>query len=145
MSNERLPVLNGFAKAVVHCGPLGAGMVTKLAKNMVTYASWSVVREAAMLAAAGGVAFERFIEVLDQGADVGTDPLVWLRIKQAGATLPENVLAPFERIAEKDLSAIQELALELAADIPITTVVRPQIRDIFHGPYPESPPNAGRR
>ena len=131
-----MPVLNGFAKAVVHCGPLGAGMVAKLAKNAVTYSSWAIVREAALLAAAGGVSLERFLEVLDHGADIGTDPLVWLRIKQAGAQVPENVLAPFERIAEKDLSAIEELARELAADIWITTVVRPQIGDIYHGPYP---------
>ena len=130
-----LPVLNGFAKAVVHCGPLGAGMVAKLAKNVVTYSSWAVAREAALLAIAGGVSLERFLEVLDQGADFGTDPLVWLRIKQAGAQLPGNVLAPFERIAEKDLSAIQELARELAADLPITAVVRPQIGDIYYGPY----------
>jgi 3-hydroxyisobutyrate dehydrogenase-like beta-hydroxyacid dehydrogenase len=129
-----MPVLNGFAKAVVHCGPLGAGMVAKLAKNIVTYSSWAVAREAAMLASAGGVSLERFLEVLDQGADFGTDPLVWLRIKQAGARVPDNVLAPFERIAEKDLAAIQELASELAADIPITAVVRPQIGDIYHGP-----------
>jgi 3-hydroxyisobutyrate dehydrogenase-like beta-hydroxyacid dehydrogenase len=131
-----MPVLNGFAKAVVHCGPLGAGMVAKLAKNAVTYSSWAIVREAALLAAAGGVSLERFLEVLDHCADIGTDPLVWLRIKQAGAQVPENVLAPFERIAEKDLSAIEELARELAADISITTVVRPQIGDIYHGPYP---------
>ncbi|MGA7053915.1 MAG: NAD(P)-binding domain-containing protein, partial [Mycobacterium sp.] len=128
-----MPVLNGFAKAVVHCGPLGAGMVAKLAKNVVTYSSWGVLREAALLAIAGGVSLERFLEVLDQGADFGTDPLVWLRIKQAGAQVPDDVLAPFERIAEKDLSAIQELASELAAGIPITTVVRPQIGDIYHG------------
>ena len=32
-----------------------------------------------------------------------------VRIKQAGAAVPEDVLAPFERIAEKDLSAIKEL------------------------------------
>ena len=98
-----MPVLNGFAKAVVHCGPLGAGMVAKLAKNVVTYSSWAVAREAALLAIAGGVSLERFLEVLDQGADFGTDPLVWLRIKQAGAQVPDNVLAPFERIAEKVL------------------------------------------
>ena len=61
---------------------------------------------------------DRFIEVIEQGADAGTDPLVWQRIKQAGAAVPEDVLAPFERIAEKDLSAINELADELAATCP---------------------------
>ena len=35
--------------------------------------------------------------------------------------MPEDVLAPFERIAEKDLSAINELADELAATCPSPT------------------------
>lgn len=139
-----MPVLKGFAKAVVHCGPLGTGMVAKLAKNVVTYSSWAVVREAALLASAGGVALERFIEVLDQGADFGTDPLVWLRIKQAGAKMPEDALAPYEHIAEKDLGAIQELARDLGAYIPIATVITPQIGNIYYGPYPDSDPDAGR-
>ncbi len=47
--------------------------------------------------------------------------------------MPEDVLAPFERIAEKDLSAINELADELAADIPITNVISPLISDVYHG------------
>ena len=128
-----MPVLNGFAKAVIHCGPLGAGMVAKLAKNVYTYSSWAVAREAASLAMAGGVALERFMEVVELGADVGTDPLVWLRIKLAGATVPDDVLEPFERVAEKDLSAIRELAGELAADVPITYVTGPQISDIYRG------------
>jgi 3-hydroxyisobutyrate dehydrogenase-like beta-hydroxyacid dehydrogenase len=128
-----MPVLNGFAKAVIHCGPLGAGMVAKLSQRMS-----SPIR---MGRHSGGrptrdrrrVALDRFIEVIEQGADAGTDPLVWMRIKQAGAAVPEDVLAPFERLAEKDLSAIDELAGELAADIPITNVIRPQISDVYRG------------
>jgi 3-hydroxyisobutyrate dehydrogenase-like beta-hydroxyacid dehydrogenase len=130
-----MPVLNGFAKAVVHCGPVGAGMVAKLAKNVVTYSSWAVAREAASLAIAGGVTLERFIEVVEQRTDIATDPLVWLRIKQAGATVPEEVLAPYERVAGKDLSAIQELAAELAADIPITNVIQHQISEIYRNRF----------
>jgi hypothetical protein len=42
-------------------------------------------------------------------------------------------LAPFERVAEKDLAAIRELAGELAADVPITNVIGPQICDIYRG------------
>ena len=132
-----MPVLNGFAKAVVHCGPLGAGMVAKLAKNVVTYSSWAVAREAASLAVVGGVPLDRFIEVLEQGTDIGTDPLVWLRIKQSGAALPDDVLARFEHVADKDLSAIQELACGFATDVPIANVIRPQISDVYRGHFAE--------
>ncbi|MGO9225544.1 NAD(P)-dependent oxidoreductase [Mycobacterium sp.] len=131
--NRATPVLNGFAKAVIHCGPAGAGMVAKLAKNVVVYGSWAVAREAAGLAIAGGVSLERFIEVVDQGGDVGTDPFVWLRIKQTGADMPEDVLTRFEHVAQKDLDAAQELAGELAAHLPISRLIQPQIGDVYHG------------
>jgi 3-hydroxyisobutyrate dehydrogenase-like beta-hydroxyacid dehydrogenase len=137
-----MPVLNGFAKAVVHCGPLGAGMVAKLAKNIVTYGSWAVIQEAASLAIAGGVPLERFIDILDQGNDLGTDPLVWLRIKQAGATLPDDVRTQYEKVAEKDLSAIHELAGDLATDLPVTGVIVPQISDIYRGRFSKPVPSA---
>jgi 3-hydroxyisobutyrate dehydrogenase-like beta-hydroxyacid dehydrogenase len=137
-----MPVLNGFAKAVVHCGPLGAGMVAKLAKNIVTYGSWAVIQEAASLAIAGGVPLERFIDILDQGNDLGTDPLVWLRIKQAGATLPDDVRTQYEKVAEKDLSAIHELAGDLATDLPVTGVIVPQISDVYRGRFSKPVPNA---
>jgi len=32
------PVIKGWAKNMIHCGPIGAGMATKLARNIVTYA-----------------------------------------------------------------------------------------------------------
>ena len=130
-----MPVLNGFAKTVVHCGPSGAGMVAKLAKNVVTYSSWAVAREAASLAIAGGVALERFIEVVEQRTGTATDPLVWLRIKQAGAIIPEELLAQYEQVADKDLSAIQELAAELAADMPITNVIQHQVDEIYRNRF----------
>ncbi|MET0698890.1 MAG: NAD(P)-binding domain-containing protein, partial [Mycobacterium sp.] len=42
-----MPVLDDFAKRVVHCGPLGAGMATKIARNVITYGTWRAVQEAA--------------------------------------------------------------------------------------------------
>ena len=38
------PVLDGFADKVVHCGPQGTGMVTKLARNMFSYSVWAAAR-----------------------------------------------------------------------------------------------------
>ena len=42
-----MPVLEDFARAVIHCGPLGAGMTAKIARNLITYGVWAVVDEAA--------------------------------------------------------------------------------------------------
>jgi 3-hydroxyisobutyrate dehydrogenase-like beta-hydroxyacid dehydrogenase len=68
------PVLEDFAKLVVHCGGVGTGMVTKLARNALTYSVWAAVREAASIADAGGVPLNRLLEVL-QTTDGGTSPL----------------------------------------------------------------------
>ena len=60
-----MPVLSDFAKHVVHCGPLGSGMATKIARNVVTYASWRAVFEATRLAELSGVSPDKLAEVID--------------------------------------------------------------------------------
>ena len=64
-THSLLPVLEAFSKAVVHCGPLGAGMTTKLARNAITYSMWAAVREATALADAGGVAPSTLLRVIE--------------------------------------------------------------------------------
>ena len=50
-----MPVLTDFARSVLHCGPIGAGMTVKIARNVISYCSWAVVDEAVNLAVAAGV------------------------------------------------------------------------------------------
>ena len=106
------PVLEDFSKLVIHCGPLGAGMATKLARNAVTYSMWAAVREAASLAAAAGVEPQRLLQVLEN-ADESTSPLLHLRLLAAAYKIPEEKVAWSEGLADKDLAAAQELAGEL--------------------------------
>ncbi|MYQ35191.1 NAD(P)-binding domain-containing protein, partial [Streptomyces sp. SID4956] len=74
-----LPVLDDWAKKVVHCGPPGAGMATKIARNVVTYGSWRTVAEAAALARTAGVAPSRLAEVIDSADPEGRTLLQLLR------------------------------------------------------------------
>ena len=55
-----MPVLHRAARSVIHCGELGAGVITKRARDAAHYGRRSAVAEAAVIAAAGGVAPERF-------------------------------------------------------------------------------------
>lgn len=77
------PVLEDWAMKVVHCGPLGAGMATKIARNVVTYGSWRTVTEAEALLRAAGVDPARLAEVLDSADPEGRTLLTLLRAKDA--------------------------------------------------------------
>ncbi|GAA0431176.1 NAD(P)-binding domain-containing protein [Leifsonia naganoensis] len=135
-----LPVLDAFAKSVVHCGPLGAGMVAKLARNSLTYSIWAAVREATSIAAAGGVTRETLLEVLEQ-QDAGTEPYTLLRSQVAGNVVPDDYAAQVNVLAEKDLSAAQEFAGSVGIPLPIVDVVRPRMSAVYRGDvetrYPE--------
>jgi 3-hydroxyisobutyrate dehydrogenase-like beta-hydroxyacid dehydrogenase len=127
-----MPVLEAFSKAVVHCGPLGAGMTTKLARNAITYAMWAAVREATSLAAAGGVTPATLLHVLEK-ADDTVSPLLHLQLKAVDYTIAEEQQAWAAGLADKDLAAAQELAGELGLELPIVEQVRPRMTDVYAG------------
>jgi 3-hydroxyisobutyrate dehydrogenase-like beta-hydroxyacid dehydrogenase/alkylhydroperoxidase/carboxymuconolactone decarboxylase family protein YurZ len=118
------PVLDDWAKKVVHCGPLGAGMATKIARNVVTYGTWRTVTEAAALAAAADVAPERLAEVIDTADPEGRTLLQLLRMHGADGTLPERVARQIQPLMTKDLDAARELAAKLRVDTPLVDVTR---------------------
>jgi 3-hydroxyisobutyrate dehydrogenase len=126
------PVLEAFSKAVLHCGPLGAGMTTKLARNAITYATWAAVREATSLAAAGGVSPSTLLHVLES-ADDAVSPLLHLQLKAVDYTIAEEQQAWAAGLADKDLAAAQELGAELGVELPIVEQVRPRRGDVYAG------------
>ncbi|MFF1736324.1 NAD(P)-binding domain-containing protein [Streptomyces sp. NPDC058247] len=118
------PVLDDWAKKVVHCGPLGAGMATKIARNVVTYGTWRTVTEAAALAAAAEVEPARLAEVIDTADPEGRTLLQLLRMRGANGTLPEPVARQIEPLMTKDLDAARDLAATLDVDTPLVDVTR---------------------
>lgn len=120
------PVLDDWAKKVVHCGPLGAGMATKIARNVVTYGTWRTVTEAAALAAAAGVEPARLAEVIDTADPEGRTLLQLLRMRGADGTLPEPAARQIEPLMTKDLDAARDLAAALGVDTPLVDVTRAQ-------------------
>jgi 3-hydroxyisobutyrate dehydrogenase-like beta-hydroxyacid dehydrogenase len=77
--HRAMPVLSDFAKRVVHCGPLGAGMATKIARNVITFGSWRAAHEAAELARTAGVAPQTLIDVVEEADPHGATLFQWLR------------------------------------------------------------------
>ncbi|WP_338596866.1 NAD(P)-dependent oxidoreductase [Saccharopolyspora sp. SCSIO 74807] len=145
------PVLADFAKEVVHCGPLGAGMATKLARNIVTYGCWRAVAEAAGLADAAGVPAETLMQVIITADPNGSTLLQLLRMQrldEAGAkallssvsktdteldgpaaqAAAAEVVRGIFPLMDKDLDAAQRLGSALELDLPLVDVTRSQAK-----------------
>jgi 3-hydroxyisobutyrate dehydrogenase-like beta-hydroxyacid dehydrogenase len=123
-----MPVLSDFAKHVVHCGPLGAGMATKIARNVVTYASWRAVFEATQLAERSGVSPDKLAEVIDASDPQGVTLLTMLRLRGTTGPAEGDELTALMRyvdlLMDKDLAAAQDLAQGLDLAVPVIDATR---------------------
>lgn len=110
------PILDCMGDTVIHCGPAGAGIRTKLVNNYLSIVSNVVVAEALAIAEGAGLDRDRVIEVL-MGTTAGRGHL--------GTTYPVKVLAGdlepgfMVDLARKDLG----LALQMGADRHSPTVM----------------------
>ncbi|WP_369228631.1 NAD(P)-dependent oxidoreductase (plasmid) [Streptomyces sp. R39] len=118
------PVLADFAKRVVHCGPLGAGMATKIARNVITYGTWRAVHEASTLAEAAGVDPAKLLTVIDAADPEGATLLSWQRMRLAGKPETRAMVPQVERLLDKDLAAAQDLAGRVGVAVPLVDVAR---------------------
>jgi 3-hydroxyisobutyrate dehydrogenase-like beta-hydroxyacid dehydrogenase len=119
-----LPVLRDFAKKVVHCGPLGTGMATKIARNVITYGCWTVVDEAAALARSAGVDPETLITVVEGADPQGATLFSWLREQIADNARIRALVPQVSTLLDKDLSAAQDLAAHFGIPVPVVDVAR---------------------
>jgi alkylhydroperoxidase/carboxymuconolactone decarboxylase family protein YurZ len=121
-------------------------MVTKLARNALTFSTWAAVREAASIAHAGGVPLDRLLAVLESADDEGTAPLARLTRMVAGAAVPPEQLDWVDTLMQKDLAAAQAFAGAVGLEVPIVDVVRPRMRAAYGGELPAPlPPPADAR
>jgi 3-hydroxyisobutyrate dehydrogenase len=120
------PVLDDFAKKVVHCGPLGAGMATKIARNVVTYGTWRAVHEATVLARGAGVEPARLFEVIETADPEGTTLLSWERRRLEDHDDPAfpALAAQVATLLHKDLAAAEALAAETGTELPLVDVAQ---------------------
>ena len=103
------PYLRCFASDVLHCGPVGAGQVTKLMNNMVLFEIGAAIAEALAIARRSGVEPEVLLEALSKGSADSFALRNHGRNAMLPGTYPERAFST--RYALKDL----EYALALAA------------------------------
>ncbi len=129
-----MPVLEDFARAVIHCGPLGAGMTAKIARNLITYGVWAVVDEAANLAQANNVPLATLLDVLRVAdADGGPQTLRLLEVRAAEITIPSDYAQQVEALAAKDLDAAVDLGEALHVPTPLAATTKPLMKQVYTG------------
>lgn len=111
-----LPVLQCFGDTIVHCGPSGSGMRTKLINNYVSIVSNVVVAEGLAAAEAAGLDRDLVIDVL-LGTTAGQGHLA--------TTYPAKVLAGdlepgfMVDLAHKDLGLALQMGQDTAVPLPM--------------------------
>jgi len=126
------PVLNDFSSGVFHMGPLGAGMSTKLVRNLITYGIWHVVYQAGVLAERSGVDLAMLADVID--TSFRTSGMTFLL--RRGTMAPMDPADPgFDAarlqlmtatvgLLHKDLQAAQDLAAAKNVDLSVIPPTR---------------------
>ncbi|MFG2894480.1 NAD(P)-dependent oxidoreductase [Streptomyces sp. NPDC048248] len=122
------PVLEDWARTVVHCGPTGTGMAAKIARNVVTYGSWRVVSEAVALSRAAGVEPATLAKVLETADPAGATLLQLLLLQSTDALTPD-LRRQIADLMSKDLDAALALGGDLDVSLPSTTTVRATVTD----------------
>lgn len=114
-----------FATLVAHVGPVGAGTRAKLARNLITFASYAAVGEALALAEGAGVDLAQLGDVVRHSDQVTGGPgSVMLRSSAAPLDGADGLRGPFQHardLGEKDLRLALDLGDELGLDLPIAT------------------------
>lgn len=122
--HRAIPILEDWSKKVVHCGPVGAGMATKIARNVITFGGWRVVKEAQRLAQAAGVNPMKLVDVIETSDPEGATLLSKLKQLDSNGILSKVSAEKTAPFVVKDLEAAAELAQTLGVSMPSTDVVR---------------------
>ena len=123
--------LERFGTLVAHLGPVGAGTRAKLARNLVTFASYAAAGEACRLAEAAGVDLALLGEVVRHSDRVTGGPGAVLVRDTAVPMSDDDGMRPIfthtRVLGEKDLDLAIELAAALDVDTPFARLAREQL------------------
>jgi len=143
------PALERLGTLVAHLGPIGAGTRAKLARNLITFASYAAVGEASRLAEAAGVDLAKLGEVVRHSDRVTGGPGA-IMLRETATPLPDgDGLRPiFEHtrgLGEKDLALAIGLGVELGVDTPVAEQARNQLGAALGVPHDNTTNNGDDR
>ena len=117
------PGLEPWSSEIVHVGPLGAGMVAKIARNYVQYGAFALIHQAQALASARDVDLAQLAHVIRSTKALDLTSIV---LDRADTTLrtPDELgdagaaIIGMIELGFKDLDVAEAIAAELDVDLP---------------------------
>jgi 3-hydroxyisobutyrate dehydrogenase-like beta-hydroxyacid dehydrogenase len=122
------PVLESFSTLVVRVGPPGAGIRAKLAKQVITYASYYATHRASELASRAGVDLEQLARAVRAADEQSGGPATQ---QLARHHAPLETRAHQAAACHKDLEAAKELAARVGMDLEIAELVLAHVDETF--------------
>jgi 3-hydroxyisobutyrate dehydrogenase-like beta-hydroxyacid dehydrogenase len=135
------PVFAHWASLVLHMGPVGAGTHTKLARNLLTFASFAVAAEASRLAESCGLDLGKLAAVVRHSdAVTGGPSAVMVRRTTEPFPADDGLRAVFEHtrtLGEKDLALALALGEARDVDLPFARLAQDQLAAALGVPHEE--------
>jgi 3-hydroxyisobutyrate dehydrogenase len=124
---------------VAHLGPVGAGTRAKLARNLISFASFAAAGEAYRLAEAAGVDLHLLGEVVRHSDKVTGGPGAVMLRTSAGPLADDDGLKPIfthtRALGEKDLSLALALAAQHGIDLPLARLAHEHLAAALGVPH----------
>ena len=131
------PALDSFGSLVVHMGPLGSGLIAKLARNVVQYGAWLAAYEGQRIAEAAGIELSKLAAVIRASdAKIGGVSTLMFRptVAPMGPDDHEGLVSAMRAaaaLAQKDLATAIQTASELGLELPGALVTQKNCDSIF--------------
>lgn len=122
---------SNMASLMVRTGPVGTGTYARLARSLITYASFVAVGEATELAARGGVDLKALGDAVRHSEKLTGGPgAILLRRDGGPLSVDDDLRVPFERtrrMGERELAAVRELAERMGLDLPLADMANDRL------------------
>jgi 3-hydroxyisobutyrate dehydrogenase-like beta-hydroxyacid dehydrogenase len=120
-------VLDDAMQQVFLMGGPGAGMATKIVRNLLYYATWRAASDSAELADAVGIDVGKLAAIHALSEQNGSAATVWFRARAArneGVHAPSVGQQHLVDLMVKDLDAATSVSVEAGLDLPLIDIVR---------------------
>ena len=121
------PILAAMGKTITHVGPVGAGQAVKAVNQVILAGTYLGVAEGIVLALKAGLDVEQVVGALSGGAAQS-----WVLANRSERMMKNDYPLGFKvALHRKDLEIALQLARELGAELPITTLASEFERELI--------------